>query len=143
MSADARRVLIADADSDIRQQLFTALLELDIFSDCVANTTDAIEKLGSERYGLLLIDVALPYGDVEAVIARIHDMLPADRPVVLVLAAKPEAARTLDVDIVQIVLRRPVILRQLVDLIRFCLRSTKRRVVTPPKENGNGDHLIS
>ncbi|HEX8618973.1 MAG TPA: hypothetical protein VF911_15425 [Thermoanaerobaculia bacterium] len=138
-----RRVLIADADPDIRQQLFSALLELDIFSDCVSNTTDAVEKLGAERYALLLVDVALPYGNVEDVITRIHDMAPANRPVVLVLAAKPEAARTLDVDIVQIVLRRPVILRQLVDLIRSCLRSSEGRMPGALKENGNGDHLIS
>ncbi|HYK03210.1 MAG TPA: response regulator [Thermoanaerobaculia bacterium] len=142
MGAEVRRVLIADADPAIRQQLFSALLELDIFSDCVANTQDAIEKLENERYGLLLIDVALPTGNVEDVIARVQQMVPAQRPVVLVLAAKPEAARTLDVDIVQIVLRRPVVLRQLVDLVRSCLRSAGARVVDPPKQT-KGDQLIS
>jgi two-component system response regulator ResD len=142
MGAEVRRVLIADADAGIRQQLFSGLLELDIFSDCVANTQDAIEKLETERYGLLVIDVALPTGNVEDVIERVQRMLPAQRPVVLVLAAKPEAARTLDVDIVQIVLRRPVILRQLVDLVRSCLRSAEARLVEPPKQT-NPDQLIS
>ncbi len=142
MGVESRRVLIADADAGIRQQLFSGLLELDIFSDCVANTQDAIEKLDAERYGLLVIDVALPDGNVEDVIGRIQRMAPAQRPVVLVLAAKPEAARTLDVDIVQIVLRRPIVLRQLVDLIRSCLRSAGSRM-EPPKVSGNGDQLIS
>lgn len=123
MVGDLRRVLIADADPPLRQQLYTALLEADIFSDCVSTTFDAIEKLDQERYALVLVDVDLPPGDVEEVIARIHRMPVADRPVVLVLAAKPEVARTLDVDIVQIVLRRPVLLRQLVEIVRSCLRS--------------------
>jgi DNA-binding response OmpR family regulator len=143
MGAEVRRVLIADADAGIRQQLFSGLLELDIFSDCVSNTEDAIEKLGAERYGLLVIDVALPTGNVVDVISRVQQLAPAERPVVLVLAAKPEAARTLDVDIVQIVLRRPIVIRQLIDLVRSCLRSAGARVVEPPKLSGNGDQLIS
>lgn len=143
MGAEVRRVLIADGDAAIRQQLFSGLLELDIFSDVVSNTHDAIEKLDTERYGLLVIDVALPVGNVEDVIARVQQMPMPQRPVVLVLAAKPEAARTLDVDIVQIVLRRPVVLRQLIDLVRSCLRSAGARVMEPPKLSGNGDQLIS
>ncbi|HEX8254674.1 MAG TPA: hypothetical protein VF846_16135, partial [Thermoanaerobaculia bacterium] len=107
-----------------------------------ASTAEAVAKLGEETYGLLVIDVALPTGDVERVINRIHDMLPAERPVVLVLAAKPEAARTLDVDIVQIVLRRPIHLQQLVDLVRSCLRtSPPRRDAT--HQSGNGDRPSS
>jgi DNA-binding response OmpR family regulator len=144
MGADVRRVLIADADAPLRQQLFSALLEADIYSDCVANTGDALAKLDEERYGLMLIDVALPPGDVESVIARIHDMPVAQRPVVLVLAARPEAAKSLDVDIVQIVLRRPVLLRQLVDIVRSCLRSAAAAaapVIEPPPPSG--DQLMS
>jgi DNA-binding response OmpR family regulator len=143
MGADVRRVLIADTDTALRQQLFSALLAADIYSDCVANTADAIAKLDQERYGLVLIDVALPPGDVETVIARIHDMPLAQRPVVLVLAAKPEAARTLDVDIVQIVLRRPVLLRQLVDIVRSCLRSAAAAAPVAEPPPTNGDQLMS
>ncbi len=142
MGAESRRVLIADGDMSLRQQLYSALLENDIFSDCVPNTTDALQRLEEEQYGLMVIDVALPYGDIERVIARIHDMTPAERPVVLVLAAKPEAARTLDVDIVQIVLRRPVVLRQLVELVRSCLLSAARSTSSdePPTKS---DQLTS
>jgi hypothetical protein len=44
--------------------------------------------------------------------------------VVLILAANPEAARSLDVEIVQIVLRKPINLPQLIDVIRSCIRSS-------------------
>lgn len=141
MGADARRVLIADADPAVRRQLYAALLEHDIFSDCVVSTTDALEKIAASRYGLVVIDVALPFGDVETVITRIRDMPPASRPVVLVLASNPEATRTLDVEVVQIVLRRPVVLGHLVDLVRNCLRSAAAARPDPAAQSGNGDQL--
>ena len=134
MGAAVSRVLIADSDIGLRQQLFSALLDQDIYSDCVATTTDALAKLGEEHYGVVLLDLALPFGDIEQVISRIAQLPATLRPVVLVLAANPLAARTLDVEIVQIVLRRPVYLRQLVDVVRNCVRSTiMRRAIEVPE----------
>ena len=143
MGADARRVLIADADMALRQQLFGALLDHDIFSDCVGTTAEAFDKIASEKYGVVVIDVALPTGDIERVIDSIAAMPTADRPVVLVLAANPEQARSLDVDIVQIVLRRPVHLRQLVDVVRSCIRSATLRPGLTARRASDTDHLIS
>jgi DNA-binding response OmpR family regulator len=143
MAADVRRVLIADADLALRQQLFGALLDHEIFSDCVGNTGDALDKIAAEKYGVVVIDVALPAGDIERVIHAIASMPPGARPVVLVLAANPEQARSLDVDIVQIVLRRPVHLRQLVDVVRSCIRSATLRPGLAARRAGDTDHLIS
>lgn len=126
MGADVSRVLIADGDAALRQQLFGALLKLDVYSDIVSTTDDALSKLVEREYGVVVIDVALPFGDVERVIAHIESIPTAQRPVVLVLAAKPESARSLDVEIVQIVLRRPVNLPQLVDVVQSCIRSHTR-----------------
>jgi DNA-binding response OmpR family regulator len=145
MGAVASRVLIADSDLSLRQQLFSALLDQDIFSDCVGTTTEALGKLGEEKYGVVLLDLAMPFGDIDAVIARIAILPLTQRPVVLVLAANPIAARSLDVEIVQIVLRRPVYLSQLVDVVRNCIRSTvmRRHVEVPEKPSGSGDHAMS
>ena len=143
MGADARRVLIADADPALRQQLFSALLDHDVYSDCVGNTNDALDKIRAEKYGVLVIDVALPAGDVDRVIDSIAAMPAAERPVVLVLAANPEQTRSLDVDIVQIVLRRPVHLQQLVDVIRSCIRSATLRPSASLRRATDTDHLIS
>lgn len=144
MAGDVRRVLIADADAGLRQQLYSALLDHNIFSDCVSNTRDALEKLGAERYGVVVVDVGLPSGEVEDVIGRLAQMPAAQRPVVLVLAANPEAARSLDVDIVQIVLRRPVHLSQLVDVVKSCLRSAGARAnASPRKAAGKDDYVVS
>lgn len=139
----APRVLIADSDPQLRQLVFSALLAMDVFSDCVSSVPDALEKLRDEAYGVVVIDVALPGGDPEQVVARIAELGRADRPVVLVLASNPAAARSLDVDIVQIVLRKPVALRQTVELIRSCVQSAPARVAPPDDGDGDGPHATS
>jgi DNA-binding response OmpR family regulator len=143
MGVIASRVLIADGDAALRQQLFSALLSLDIFSDSVPNTAEALARLAEERYGVVVLDVLLP-ADVAHVITRIASMPVTERPVVLILANNPEAARSLDVEIVQIVLRKPVNLPQLVDVVRSCVRNTRgsRAVVIPPG-NKSGDFVQS
>ena len=131
----AFRVLIADSDPDLRQAVFSALLAADVFADCVSTVPDALEKLREETYGVVVVDVALPGGDPEQIVARIAELGGDERPVVLVLASNPAAARSLDVDIVQIVLRKPIALRQTVELIQSCV-SAPDRVLLP--ENGAG-----
>jgi DNA-binding response OmpR family regulator len=143
MAVDIARVLIADSDSGLRQQLYSALLTHDIYADSVSSTSAALAKLGEESYGVVVIDVALQPGDVDRVIERIAAMPALLRPVVLVLAANPELARSLDVDIVQIVLRKPVNLGQLVDLARSCIRNTRGRGGTAGGATPNNAHARS
>ncbi|HEX7809182.1 MAG TPA: response regulator [Thermoanaerobaculia bacterium] len=140
----ARRVLIADADAAVRQQLFSALLDNDIFSDCVLTVPDALEKLDAQKYGVIVLDVALPGTDVGMVIDRISAIPSKERPVVLILASRPEATRSLDVEIVQIVLRKPVVLAHVVDLVGSCLRSAAARLAMPQDaRKKKGDQLTS
>jgi DNA-binding response OmpR family regulator len=143
-AASSSRVLIADGDATLRQRLYAALLDGDVFSDCVSTTVDAIESLRDRSYAVIVLDVGLPGGDIEHVVQSIGALPAQERPVVLVLASNAEAARTLDVEIVQIVLRKPVYFKQLVDLVRSCIRSVDTRLAEPPqKGNGNGDQLMS
>jgi len=108
----------------VRRQLFSALLEQNIFSDSVLSCGESLEKLREEAYGVVVLD-ALLAGDVEAVVKQIAAQPQRERPVVIVLAAHPEAASTLDVETVQIVLRRPIHLAQLVDVVASCLRAVQ------------------
>lgn len=119
--AEGTRVLIADADVALRQQLFSRLLERDVFSDCVSTVDGAVRKLEEYSYAVILLDLALPGGSVEDLLTRVPP-----GPVVLILANNPAAARSLDVEIVQIVLRKPVALTQLTELVVSCIRSAKR-----------------
>ena len=137
MGVDVPRVLIADGDAALRQQLFSALLSFDVFSDVVGTSAEALSRLAAERYSVVVIDVALNAGDVDRVIAHIAGLPLSQRPVVLVLASNPEAARTLDVEIVQIVLRKPLNLPQLVDVVRSCVRSSQKRPAASADRRGD------
>lgn len=142
MVHDLGRVLIADRDPHVRQQLYGALLDRNVFSDCVGSTGDAMAKLEESRYGVIVVDVDLPPGNIEVLLNKVAMMPVRERPVVLALSAAPETARSLDVDIVQIVLRRPIHLQQLLDLISSCLRSASSRPATPASE-ADGDHATT
>lgn len=137
---DVQRVLIADSDPQLRDLLFTALLAVDVFSDCVSSVPDALNKLGDESYGVVLIDIGLQGGSAEDVVNRIAHLHRDRRPVVLVVAANPATARSLDIDIVQIVLRKPLALRSTVGLIKSCVQSTSAR---PRVQDAEADHATS
>lgn len=135
------RVLIADSDPHLRQLLYSALLAVDVFSDCVASVPDALEKLRDEPYGVILVDVGLPGGKAEELVSAIAALGQQRRPVVLVLASNPAEARSLDVDVVQIVLRKPLALRQTVELIRSCVQSAA--IGTAEDEDGDGNQVTA
>jgi DNA-binding response OmpR family regulator len=118
----------------LRERLYGRLLDIDVFSDCAANGPDAVLKLEESRYSLVIADVGLPNQGIEQLVTRIAAMRKAERPIVLVLAGTPESARGLDVEIVQIVLRRPVDVNQIVDLVRSCVRNSSNG-----KHAGAGD----
>ncbi len=137
MLGEATRVLIADGDPTLRQQLFSRLLERDVFSDYVADVDDALRKLQEHSYAVILLDIALPGGNVDELLSRVSSAPPNIRPIVLILAANPVAAGSLDVEIVQIVLRKPVALSLLTDLVVSCIRSANRTAVSEPQADGS------
>ncbi len=123
MTFDRRaRVLIADADPALRRNLNKRLLDAEVFADCVADGKTALEALSVASYAVVVLDVALPQVNSERVLAFIAAMPAAARPVVFVLAG-PGDARSLDVEVVQIVLRKPCDLTQLSEIVQSCVRS--------------------
>lgn len=126
----------------MRQQLASRLLDHQIFSDGAASVKAAMARLREERYGVIIVDVELPPGDIEPVLRSIAAMTPRERPVVLALAANPEMARTLDVDVVQIVLLRPIQLRQVIEIVQSCLRSVETYDDDGPRQRA-GSHSVA
>jgi len=104
---------------------------------------DTLAKLDELQYGVVVLDIGLPGGEVERVVERIAAIPATQRPVVLILAHHPEATRSLDVEIVQIVLRKPVVISHIVDLVRSCLRSAAARHESLRNPKKNGDQLTS
>ena len=115
------RVLIADADPALRRHVQKRLLDLDVFSDSAGDGRAALEFLRERRYAVLLLDISLPHLGAESILEFVNGIAPDQRPVILVLA-EGSAARSLDVESVQIVLRKPINLRHLSDLVRSCVR---------------------
>jgi DNA-binding NtrC family response regulator len=135
------RVLIAESDAALRQRLYGRLLDIDVYSDCESVVADALARLDETEYGLVIADVDIPAGGVERIVSRIAAMPPEKRPIVLVVAASAEAARSLDVEIVQIVLRRPVNVSQIVELISSCIRSSSAQRPERNLEAGSSQDL--
>jgi two-component system, OmpR family, response regulator len=140
MVADhSSRVLIADGDPALRQRLFGRLVDLEITSDCVASGQDALEKLSEVAYTVVVLDLALPGVDAVQVLGRLAQL--PSRPVVLV-TAEEQAARVFDLEIVQIVLRKPLNVDQLAELVRNCVRTVaNRRTINAPSP-GKGPETL-
>lgn len=117
------RVLIADADPGLRRQIQKRLSDSHVLVDCVEDGRSALVHLGNHAYAVILLDVSLPSAGAERVLEFIGRMIASERPVVLMLA-QPSVARSLDVDLVQIVLRKPCDLTQLADLVQSCVKSS-------------------
>ena len=120
---NSARVLIADGDRRFRSQLYTRLLDLDLFSDCVATANDAVEYLRDRTYGLVIVDLELPNGEGYAVLDELRLVANTSRPMVLVTASRDNQA-SVDPDLVQIIMRKPVRLADVADMIRSCVGST-------------------
>src|SRR3954466_16107391 len=116
------RVLIADGDAVLRRQLYKRLLDHDVFSDCVPDGVSALRALDERQYTLVVLDVGLEKADGYQVLDRIRSIATAERPIVLVTMTNQDS-RQLDVELVQVVLRKPIRIADVTDLVRSCLRT--------------------
>lgn len=131
------RVLIADGDRRLRTQLYTRLLDVDVFSDAVATANDALEYLRDRAYGLILLDLDLPNAEAYAVIDQLRLMTRPERPMVLATASR-EHQPTVDPDLVQIIMRKPLRLADVADMIRSCVGPTRINNVPGGRQRSNG-----
>ena len=121
----SHRVLIADADPDLRRRLYTALLKLDVYSDTVGDGAAALSSIDLRHYAVVLLDLDLAKADPLLVVERLGKRSDADRPMVLLMASGP-VPRTVDLDCVQIVLRKPIDVIAIAEVIQSCIRSVSK-----------------
>ena len=133
------RVLIADADPGLRRQLYKRLLDAGLFADSVADSQAALEQLHQRSYAVILLDLRLSGAGAERILEFVSSDTRGARPVILVMS-DASGGRSLDVDLVQIVLRKPCNIYQLAEMIQSCVRSTTaRRRVDPPRRDASED----
>jgi CheY-like chemotaxis protein len=131
-----RTVLIAEGDPALREMLRKRLLSLDVFAEAAADGREALQKLEERSYALMILDHALPLAASDPILDRVRSLPEGQRPMILVTAERG-ASHTLDVDLVQIVLRKPFDVRQIAEVVASCLRALQARgtvAVAPVEE---------
>ena len=116
------RVLIVDGDPNVRRSLCQRLLDNEVFSDSVSDGKMAMDALSDSKYAVVVLDLAISGVSAEMILERIASLPANVRPVVLGTGLH-SAARSLDADVVQIVIRKPCDLAQLAEIVRSCVRN--------------------
>jgi CheY-like chemotaxis protein len=113
------RVLLVDADEQVRALLSRALLDRDVFCDAAVSARDALVQLGARHYALLLLHLEMPGAD--GVLDCIRSLPGIRRPMVLMTADIRSPKDAIDTEVVQIIVRRPLKIAEVAGMIRACL----------------------
>jgi DNA-binding response OmpR family regulator len=121
------RILIVENDRTLQHALYRALRDVEIFSDCACDAGEALELLLEQHYVVVILDVAI-VGGAEAIISAVQGMPENERPIIIA-TAETESISGLDAEAVQVVMRRPVRVREVAELARACIdtRASRRR----------------
>ena len=129
-NVEGGRVLIAENDPRVRSQIQNKFLEAGIFCDTVGTPDEAIDLLGKGPYALMLLDLDIAEDEGDTTLNRIRSMPDEARPIVLATTSR-SGARTVDVDLVQMIIRKPFRLSDLAEMIRSCLGAAGRKRGAP------------
>lgn len=116
---ETSRVLLVDADEQVRALLSRALLDRDVFCDTAVSVRDALVQLGERRYALMLLHLEMP--GTEDVLECIRSMPASRRPMILMTAERRSSKDAIDTELVQIIIRRPLKIAEVAGMIRACL----------------------
>src|SRR5687768_11063009 len=87
MVKTSTRVLIADDDFSIRQLVTTIVRREGLEIDTAADGIEAIEKLRTNEYAVILLDLMMPRTDGFGVVEYLRTHPPSQKPVVLIITA--------------------------------------------------------
>jgi CheY-like chemotaxis protein/anti-sigma regulatory factor (Ser/Thr protein kinase) len=88
--AVAKRILVADDDLDVHRLLLAALQAPGLQIDSVYDGLEALARVESTPYDLVLTDVNMPRLDGLALLERIRQLRPATKVVVMTVTGTPE-----------------------------------------------------
>jgi DNA-binding NtrC family response regulator len=119
------RILIVENDEALRQKLYRGMLDVDLFSDCATDARQAIELLSQRAYSIIILDLAVAGGS-DVVLAAVQRMPNAERPIVLGTAESDHLTRV-EAEGIQVVIRRPLRVREITELTRACIDASAQR----------------
>ena len=141
MEKSEKRILVVDDDDAIRALLFTILRRRGYAIDTARNGVEAVERLESCSYTLMLLDLMMPKMSGWEVLRHI-DQFGTTRPtpVVIVLTAGNEP-RDLNPAYVAGTVKKPFDVELLVDTITACIATQSEQIQPgpcPPAESTTG-----
>lgn len=117
-----KRILVVDDDDAIRSLVTTVLRRRGILVDTARNGVEALERLATCRYRIILLDLMMPAMNGWDVLDHLETMPTRERPVVIVLTAGSEP-RAFKPDLVAGMVRKPFDIDLLVDTVVGCIAS--------------------
>ncbi|HEX8616808.1 MAG TPA: response regulator [Thermoanaerobaculia bacterium] len=115
-----KRILIVDDDDAIRALVVTVLRRRGYHLDVARNGFEALEKLSSCRYSLVILDLMMPRLSGYGVLERLGEEPAVERPLVLVLTAGIEP-KPFDKSFVIGTMHKPFDIELLVDTVSGCI----------------------
>lgn len=122
------RVLIVENNDALRVLLFTILRYQPLAVDTAASASEALEKVSSCDYALIVVDMDMPQEAGQMFLASFREERPEATTFVLAVR-DPNGEAILDPALVNAVLNKPIELDTLADAVRECA------LVVPPPED--------
>ena len=116
MSAAARRVLFVEGDESLRLLVQRVLSRGGIEADLTGEAHDAIRRLATEKYQVVVIDLVANDSTPHEVIRALSLIPPRTRPVVIA-TGDPSGNSRLDAEVISLVLRKPYDVQALAEII--------------------------
>src|ERR1700704_6949281 len=116
MESDTRVLIIEDNDA-LRVMLFTVLRHQPLGVDTAANIVDAMAKVRSCDYALILIDMNLASGDAERFLATFKEERP-EATTFIIAVRDPQTDISFDPQVVDGVLNKPIELDTMAEVVR-------------------------
>ena len=126
--ADQPRVLIIEDHEVLRAMLFAVLRHQPLAVDTAATVEEAMERVSSCDYALILIDLNLKRGGAE----RFFESFRRERPGAtsfIIAVRDPKNDIYIDPNIVSVVLNKPLEIDTLAEVVRECA------IMVPPPED--------
>lgn len=122
-------MLIVDDDEPFRNLVCAAVTAAGLECDVAVDGLEALERLKTASYAVVLLDLMMPRLDGAGLLREIRSLNLSDRerPDVLVMTASAdrEALFAHD-DLVQFVIRKPLSVHDLVHLVQDCVTARKK-----------------
>lgn len=128
MMPNEPRVLIIEDHEALRAMLFTVLRHQPLGVDTATSAGDALEKVLTCDYALILIDMNLSGGGAETFLREFRERRP-EATSFIIAVRDPNKEAFIDPEMVAAVLNKPIEIDTLADVVRECA------IVVPPPED--------